>query len=62
MHEDTLTLDGLIEAMFGLEHVISEVFWNVAFLLIGYGVSRIFAWKKIHKYIDDQHGVKHDKY
>lgn len=53
--------ESLIETMFGLNHVISEVFWNVAFLIIGYGISRVFAWRRIHKYIDDKHGVKHQK-
>lgn len=51
----------LFEVMFGLEHIISEVFWNAAFLLVGYVLSRVFAWRKIHKYIDDKHGVTHEK-
>lgn len=54
-------VDELFEVMFGLEHVISEVFWNVAFLAVGYGLSRLFAWRKIHKYIDTKHGISHDK-
>lgn len=53
------SLDALFEVMFGLDHVISEIFWNVAFLAVGYILSRIFAWRKIHKYIDDKHGVEH---
>ena len=51
----------LFEVMFGLEHIISEVFWNAAFLLVGYVLSRVFAWRKIHKYIDDKHGVTHQE-
>lgn len=55
-HEETL-----FDIMFGLDHVISEIFWNVAFLVIGYVISRIFAWRRIHKYIDNKHGVTHEK-
>lgn len=55
-HEETL-----FDVMFGLNHIISEVFWNAAFLIIGYGISKVFAWRKIHKYIDDKHGVTHEK-
>ncbi len=60
-HSTTFSFDELFEVMFGLDHVISEVFWNVVFLVIGYGISRIFAWRKIHKYIDNKHGVVHEK-
>jgi hypothetical protein len=53
--------DELIEVMFGLEHVVAEFFWNGIFVLIGFVVSRAVALRKIHKYIDDKHGVSHDK-
>jgi hypothetical protein len=53
--------EGLWEVMFGFEHVVAEFFWNAVFLLIGFGVSRAIALRKIHKYIDDKHGVTHEK-
>ena len=55
------SIDSLFEVMFGLDHVISEVFWNVVFVLIGFAVSKAVALRKIHKYIDDKHGVVHEK-
>lgn len=54
-------LDGLWEVMFGFEHVVAEFFWNAVFLLVGFAVSRAIALRKIHKYIDDKHGVTHSK-
>jgi uncharacterized membrane protein YciS (DUF1049 family) len=55
------SIDGLLQVMFGLDHVISEVFWNVVFVLVGFAVSKAVALRKIHKYIDDKHGVTHQK-
>ena len=55
------SIDGLLEVMFGLDHVIAEFFWNAVFLLVGYAVSKAIALRKIHKYIDDKHGVTHQK-
>jgi hypothetical protein len=60
-HETEFNVNELIEVMFGLEHVISEFFWNAVFLLIGFGVSRAIALRKIHKYIDEKHGITHEK-
>lgn len=54
-------LDGLWEVMFGFEHVVAEFFWNAVFLLVGFGVSRAIALRKIHKYIDEKHGISHKK-
>jgi hypothetical protein len=51
--------DSLLEVVFGLDHVIAEFFWNAVFLLVGFAVSKAVALRKIHKYIDDKHGVKH---
>lgn len=51
--------DSLFEVVFGLDHVIAEFFWNAVFLLVGFAVSKAVALRKIHKYIDDKHGVKH---
>lgn len=53
------SLDALFEVTFGLEHMVSEFFWNAVFLLVGYAVSKAVALRKIHKYIDDKHGVEH---
>jgi hypothetical protein len=55
MHED------LWSVIFSPEHVVAELFWNGIFFIVGYSVSRFRAYKKIHKYIDDKHGVKHQK-
>lgn len=51
----------ILEVMFGLDHVIAEFFWNGVFLVVGLGVSKARALRKIHKYIDDKHGVKHQE-
>lgn len=52
----------LTEVMFGGAHVISEIFWNVVFAIIIFGVSKAKALRKIHKYVDEKHGVTHDEY
>jgi hypothetical protein len=54
-------LEGLWEVMFGFEHVVAEFFWNAVFLLIGFAVSRAMALRKIHRYIDEKHGITHEK-
>ena len=53
--------EDLWSVIFSPEHVVAELFWNGIFFIGGYTVSRFRAFKKIHKYIDDKHGVKHDK-
>lgn len=60
-HEPGFSFDELIEVMFGLEHVLAEVFWNSVWLLAAFAIGRIVAFRKVHKYIDDKHGVKHEK-
>ena len=60
-HERESLLDTIIEVTFGLEHMVSEFFWNAVFLLVGYAVSKAVALRKIHKYIDDKHGVTHQE-
>lgn len=57
----TSGFDSLFEVVFGIDHIIAEFFWNGVFLLIGFAISRAVAWRKIHKYIDDKHGVEHQK-
>ena len=60
-HEGETLIQTIFEVTFGLEHMVSEFFWNAVFLLVGYAVSKAVALRKIHKYIDDKHGVKHQK-
>ena len=60
-HGDESLIDTILEVTFGLEHMVSEFFWNAVFLLVGFAVSKAIALRKIHKYIDDKHGVKHQK-
>ena len=60
-HEGETLLDTIIEVTFGLEHMVSEFFWNAVFLLVGFAVSKAVALRKIHKYIDDKHGVTHQE-
>lgn len=54
-------LEGLWEVMFGMEHVIAEVFWNTVWLGAAFAIGRIIAFRRVHKYIDDKHGVTHNK-
>ena len=54
-------LDGLFEVMFGFEHVVAEFFWNAVFILATLLFTKAVALRKIHKYVDDKHGVKHNK-
>ncbi len=60
-HEGETLIDTIIEVTFGLEHMVSEFFWNAIFVLVGFAVSKAVALRKIHKYIDDKHGVEHEK-
>lgn len=55
MHED------IFDVVFGIDHIIAEFFWNAVFLIVGLGISKARALRKIHKYIDDKHGVKHQE-
>lgn len=60
-HDGGDILASIVEVTFGFEHVVSEFFWNAVFLLVGFAVSKAVALRKIHKYIDDKHGVTHNK-
>jgi hypothetical protein len=60
-HEGETLIDTILEVTFGLEHMVSEFFWNAVFVLVGFAVSKAIALRKIHKYIDDKHGVTHQK-
>lgn len=61
-HDGGELFSTILDVTFGLEHMVSEFFWNAVFLLVGFAVSKAVALRKIHKYIDDKHGVTHDKY
>jgi hypothetical protein len=60
-HESGFSVEELIEVMFGLEHVLSEFFWNAVFILATFVITKAAAFRKMHKYIDDKHGVEHKK-
>ena len=60
-HEGESLFDTIIEITFGVEHMVSEFFWNAVFVLVGFAISKAVALRKIHKYIDDKHGVKHQE-
>jgi TFIIF-interacting CTD phosphatase-like protein len=51
-----------MEVMFGMEHVVSEFFWNIVFALVVFSLSKSRILKRIHRYIDEKHEVSHDKY
>jgi hypothetical protein len=55
MHEDIWSV------VFGLDHIVAEFFWNGIFLVAGIAISKAKALRKIHKYIDDKHGVTHQE-
>ena len=61
-HEPGFSLDELFEVMFGIEHVAAEFFWNAVFILSTIVITKAVALRKIHKYVDDKHGMTHDKY
>ena len=52
--------EDLLEVMFGAEHVIAEMFWNILFGVAVYLFSKAVALRKIHKYVDSKHGVSHE--
>lgn len=51
---------GLFDVVFGVDHIIAEFFWNAVFALAVFAVSKARALRKIHKYIDDKHEMKHE--
>lgn len=51
----------LLDVVFGLEHVIAEFFWNGVFLTATYLFAKARTLRKVHKYIDEKHGVAHDE-
>jgi hypothetical protein len=57
-----MNTEGLLDVVFGLDHIIAEFFWNAVFAIVVFALSKSKILSKIHKYIDDRHNVKHDKY
>lgn len=60
--EPGFNFEELYEVMFGIEHIASEFFWNLVFIAGTFLFTKAVALRKIHKYVDDKHGVSHDKY
>ena len=58
---DHSTMDGLLEVMFGFEHVVAEIFWNTVWLGAAFAIGRFIAFRRVHKYIDDKHGITHEE-
>ena len=56
MHEN------ILDVVFGVDHIIAEFFWNAVFALAVYWFSKAKALRKIHKYVDDKHDIKHEEY
>ncbi len=54
--------ESLWEVTFSLNHVIAEFFWNAVFAIGVYVFAKAKALSKIHKYVDDKHDIKHNKY
>ncbi len=55
-------MENLLDVVFGIDHIIAEFFWNAVFAIAVLLASKSKALSRIHKYIDDRHEVKHDKY
>lgn len=54
--------NNLFDVVFGIDHMIAEFFWNAIFALAVYFFSKARALRKIHKYVDDKHDIKHEEY
>ncbi len=54
-------MENLFDVVFGVDHIIAEFFWNAVFAIVVFAVSKARAKRSIHKYIDDKHGVTHQK-
>lgn len=51
----------LLDVTFNINHVIAEFFWNAVFAVIVFVFSKARALRKIHKYVDNKHGVNHQE-
>lgn len=55
-------MENIFSVVFGIDHIIAEFFWNAVFAGIVFLASRAKILSRVHKYIDDRHEIKHDKY
>jgi len=55
-------VNSLLEVTFSIDHIVAEFFWNAVFAVIVYLFSKARTLRKIHKYVDDKHGIKHKEY
>ena len=51
----------LFDVMFGAEHIVAEIFWNAVFALAVYLFAKARTLRKVHKYIDNKHGISHEE-
>lgn len=51
----------LLGVVFGIDHIIAELFWNAVFAVAVFAFSKAKAKRSLHKYIDDKHGVIHQE-
>lgn len=54
--------ENLLTVTFSPDHIFAEFFWNAVFAVAIYWISKAKALRKIHKYVDDKHDVKHEEY
>jgi hypothetical protein len=54
-------METLWDVTFSPDHIIAELFWNATFAFAVYAFSKARTLRKIHKYVDEKHGVKHEE-
>lgn len=54
-------MENILDVVFGIDHIIAEFFWNAVFATAVFALSKAKAKRSIHKYIDEKHGVNHEK-
>jgi hypothetical protein len=54
-------MEDLWSVVFGIDHIIAEFFWNAVFAGAVFALSKAKAKRSIHKYIDEKHGIDHEK-
>ena len=55
-------MENLLDVVFSIDHIIAEFFWNGVFAIGVYLFSKARTLSKIHKYVDDKHGIEHKEY
>ena len=51
----------ILDVVFGIDHIIAEFFWNGVFVIVTLAFTKARALRKIHKYVDEKHGVAHEE-